>query len=80
MAVLSDADRAACHGQFMRDEAAPVVGVLKADLLAAVIALDVFFDTNSTAINNAIPQPARAALTTAQKSRLVRYVIEKRYG
>lgn len=80
MAVLSDQDRATIHGAFMRDETTPFGALLKADILAAVNALDSFFDTNATAINSAIPLPARTVLTTAQKSRLVRYVIEKRYG
>lgn len=80
MAVLSDPDRALVHGSFMHDETAALAGMLKGDILAAVNALDSFFDTNAAAINSAIPLPARTALTTAQKSRLVRYVIAKRYG
>jgi hypothetical protein len=80
MAVLSDSDRALLHKTYMAEEDTPHGGVTKADIRAAINALDDFFDTNVTAINSAIPQPARAALTVAQKSRLVRYVIQKRYG
>ena len=80
MAVLTDQQRLDGAGDFMRDERTEFGAVTKADLRAAYNALDVFFDTNAAAINNAIPQPARGALTTVQKSRLVRYVIAKRYG
>lgn len=78
MAVLSDPDRRDVWAEFMRDNAAPV-GVTKADLRAAVNALDAFLETNAAAINTAIPQPARGALSTAQKAMLLTYVIRKRY-
>lgn len=80
MAVLSDADRLAVNGDLNRDEKTTFVSLTKNDLLAAVNAIDGFFEANAAAINNAIPQPARGAMTIAQKSRLVRYVIQKRYG
>jgi hypothetical protein len=59
---------------------AEACSVVKADLRAAVDALDTFLDTNATAINNAIPQPARGALSTAQKARLLAYVAMRRWG
>jgi len=80
MALLVDVDRALIWGEYMRTEASPHGALTKGDVRAAVDALDVFFDANVTAINNAIPLPARTVLTTAQKSRLVRYIIQKRYG
>ena len=80
MAVLSDADRAALHGAYMRDETGQHGAVTKADIRAAVDALDSWFDTNAALVNAAIPLPARTVLTVAQKARLVRYVIAKRYG
>ena len=46
------------------------VGLTKADIIAAAVALDDFFTSNAAAINSAIPQPARAALTTPQKAAL----------
>lgn len=81
MAVLADADRSEVWAEYMREmsgnaEATPLT---KADLRAAVNALDDFLGGNATAINNAIPQPARGALTTAQKARLLVYVIRQRY-
>lgn len=82
MAVLSDSDRLAAAGDFMSDlsrERQAVAGLTKADLRAAFNALDQFLSDNATAINNAIPQPARANLTTEQKARLLKAVITKRY-
>lgn len=80
MAALSPADRAAIWKAYMAEEHGVHAPITKADIQAAANALDDFFDANATAINAAIPQPARGALTVAQKSRLVRYVIQKRYG
>jgi hypothetical protein len=80
MAILSDSDRAELNRIFMRDCREVFAGVLQADLRAAVNGLDDYFDTNANAINQAIPQPARSALTTTQKALLVRYIIAKRYG
>lgn len=79
MAVLSDADRLAVWAQWMRENT-EACGITKPDLRAAVDALDVFLDTNATAINTAIPLPARTTLTTAQKARLLAYVTLKRWG
>jgi len=80
MAVLSTQERAGVHAEFMRNETDTFGAVTKADLLAAVNALDDFFESNAAAINAAIPQPARGQLTVEQKSRLVRYVLRRRYG
>jgi hypothetical protein len=55
------------------------LGLLKTDLRAAVNAIDAFLNTNAAALNTAIPQPARSALTTAQKARLLMFVIQRRY-
>lgn len=82
MAVLSDADRAALWAEYQRElsaEKQTLAGLTKADIRAAVDALDNFFNTNAATINNAIPQPARGALTVSQKARLLMFVIRKRY-
>jgi hypothetical protein len=80
MAVLSDNDRAALWADFMRNfPAGESCGITKAELRAAVNGLDDYINTNAGAINSAIPQPARGALTTAQKARLLQYVVAKRY-
>jgi len=81
MAILSDDSRREVWADAMRqfsNDREPV-GITKADLRAAVDALDTFLNSNASAINTAIPQPARGALTTAQKARLLMYVIQRRY-
>jgi hypothetical protein len=79
VAVLSDGDRAAVWLQWMRLNAEGC-GITKADLRAAVNALDDFLDTNASAINTAIPQPARGSLSAAQKARLLSLVALRRFG
>lgn len=79
MALLSDADRVRVWLDWMRHNT-ETVGIVKADLRAAVNAIDDFLETNAAAINNAIPQPARGALSAAQKARLIAYVALRRWG
>lgn len=81
MAILSDLDRVLLWSDFMRDRSAvrDPLPLLKADIRAAVDALDNFLNTNATAINTAIPLPARTTLTTPQKALLLQYVVARRY-
>lgn len=80
MAVLSDPDRVALWADFMRNfPDGETCGITKTELRAAVNGLDDYLNTNAGAINSAIPQPARATLTTPQKARLLQYVVAKRY-
>ena len=64
----------------MRDRLGTLAPLAKADLRAAVDAVDDFLDANAATINAAIPQPARGALTTKQKALLLMYVVAKRYN
>lgn len=81
MAVLSDTDRAALWAELMRELSADgeSISITKADLRAAVNAVDAFLSDNASAINSAIPQLARSSLTTAQKARLLMFVVRWRY-
>lgn len=81
MAVLSTSDRALARVDFTQElmQKGESIGIVKADLLAAADALDDFLNTNATAVNQAIPLPARTSLTAAQKARLLMYVIKRRY-
>jgi len=80
MAVMSDADRAECHGDFMRTpEAGEASPTLKAEERAVFDALDQFLSDNAAAINAAIPQPARTAWSTVKKARALTWVIRWRY-
>ncbi len=78
MAVLTDQQRFETWAQYMRENAAPIA-VSKPDLRAAVDAIDTYLNDNAAAINSAIPQPARSALTTVQKALLLTAVVAKRY-
>jgi hypothetical protein len=81
MATLTDAQRKALWAEYMSElsDARESTGVTKADLRAAVDALDAWLDSSAATINATIPQPARGALTVAQKARLLMYVIRQRY-
>lgn len=82
MAVLSDALRAAIWRGLMRwlsDRREGVGAITKADLRAAIDAVDEWVDANASALNTAIPQPARAQLTAAQKALLLAIVALVRY-
>ena len=80
MAVLPEEDRFDVWKEFM--STVPLgneFSCTKADLRAAVDALDAFLVANDAAINSAIPQPARSALSVSQKARLLNHVVAKRY-
>lgn len=76
MATLSAQDRLDAVADYIREDG---VSVTKADLRAAFNALDDWFDTNAATLNSALPVAARTGLSTAQKARLLRAVIAKRY-
>lgn len=81
MALLSSGDRLSTSADFMRDASAlreALNGVTKADLLAAVNAVDQWIDDNSASFNSSMPQPARSALTAQQKSDLFLRVLRRR--
>lgn len=52
--------------------------ITKAELRAAVDAIDVWLDGAAASANTAIPQPARGSLTTRQKYMLLAHVALKR--
>lgn len=82
MAELSDGDRESLWADFMHEvsnENGELGSLTKSDLRSAVNALDTWLNTNAATINLAITQPARSALTTSQKARLLMFVVRKRY-
>lgn len=81
MAVLNTADRLAGYIEYLRlrSDVRDAIECTKPDVVAAFNALDNFFNTNASAINTAIPLPARTSLTTSQKARLAIAVLERRY-
>jgi hypothetical protein len=78
MAVLNESDRAEIFGDFLRTEPT-ALALTKAQIRAAVDAIDTWVDANAASLNTAIPQPARVTLTNAQKARLMAWVIRQRY-
>lgn len=81
MAELSTDDRAIVWRELMEriSVARLSISITKAELLAAVNAIDTFLDANAATINNALPLPARTSLTTPQKALLLMYVVARRY-
>lgn len=80
MAVLSESDRQGVFAGVNRDP--PTIqglGITKAELRAAVDAVDQWIDDNASAFNTAIPQPARGALTAKQKASLLVHVVRRRW-
>jgi hypothetical protein len=79
MAVLDNATRIALWTEVMRDVLNCPSGITKAELRAAVDAIDDWVDSSTSSFNTAIPQPARTAMTAKQKAALLMMVVARRY-
>ena len=81
MATLSELQRVEAWADLMKQWSrdGETVGIEKTDLRSAVDAMDNFFNSNASTINNAFPAAAKAGLTTKQKALLLMYVITQRY-
>lgn len=79
MTVLSTVDRTEVWAQAMR-EIASTLGITKAELRAAVDAVDDWIEANQSAYNSAIPQPARTQLSAQQKAALLMFVVARRFN
>ena len=82
MAVLPQADRDAVYAAFVADlhtAAGETIAVVRADLKAAIAAVDSWADANAASLNAAIPQPARAQLSARQKARILMAVVRRRF-
>lgn len=82
MAVLPNIDRTRIAIQWMRDVSTSQesCAFTKDDLQAAVAAADDWVEANSTAFNQALPQPFRSAATVPQKIAVLAYVLWRRIG
>jgi len=78
MAVMTDPQRLIAWAKFMRRRLGDW-NVTKTDLRAALDALDDWFDTNASTVNNIFPEPFKSNATTAQKAALLAYVLLERY-
>jgi hypothetical protein len=80
MAVMVAEDRAECHANYMRNpDLGETYTLTKLDIRAALDAADDWVNANAAAFNTALPQPARTALSTSQKARLLLWVVRWRY-
>ena len=82
MATLSASDRIAVGAAFQADASTarePLGAVLKSDIQAAIAAADDWIVANAASYNAALPPAARTTLSATQKSRLLMYVIKRRY-
>lgn len=77
--ALTNQDRALVWSEFMQQNKEPV-GILKADLRAAVDSSDAWFDGIRIAFGNSMPEPARSSLSDAQKDSILMRILVKRVG
>ena len=81
MTALPDLNREAVRSrlaqQWSRDFSE--IAITKADLRAAVNAIDDYFNTNAATINQVLPEAARTGLTQGQKAYLLTTILEERY-
>lgn len=81
MAVLIDADRVVVWRRIMArlSQSRAPLALTKADLRAAVNAVDAWLEANATSYNTAIPQPARTVMSVAQKAELLSAVALRKF-
>ena len=78
MAVMNEQGRFETWREYMQENMEGFA-LTKGDVRAAVDAVDLFLSDNAAAMNQAIPLPARTALSTTQKALLLTAVVRKRY-
>ncbi len=81
MAALGTQDRETLFSDYASDisNRRLSTSLTKADLRAAINAIDDWADANQTSFNQAIPQPARSALTAKEKAQLLMAVLKRRW-
>ncbi len=82
MAVLDANDRARIWRGLMRywSNLRETVHLSSPDILAAVVAGDVWLEDNAASFNNALPVAARTGLTTGQKALLLCGLVLMRFA
>lgn len=80
MAALTAVERNALSALFCEEvsRGRSPLALTRAQLRAALDAVDQWVEDNVSSFNAAIPQPARGSLTARQKAALFFYVVQKR--
>ncbi len=81
MAALSEGDRQTLWKKFMRDFSGRFepVGLSKSAVRVAIDAADDWVEANAAGFNSALPAAAQSGLNAAQKSRLLTFVVNRRW-
>jgi hypothetical protein len=82
MATLTDTQHNEINSQYQSDLSKlreTLAGVIKSDIKAAVVATDQWVSDNKVSFNNALPTAAKDNLTADQKSRILTYVVARRF-
>lgn len=82
MAALTSPERILVGAQFQSDSSQtrdPLPGLLKADIQAAIVAIDDWVVANAASFNTALPAAAKTNLTASQKAALLSRVLKRRY-
>jgi hypothetical protein len=81
MAVLSDPDRAAISALYQSEcsSARIPIPLTRAQVRAAIDAVDAWADANAASYNSALPAAARNNLTSKEKASLLVYVLRRRW-
>lgn len=82
MAVLNSNQRTTIRSDFghILSESRTPFNLTKAQLDAAIGAIDDWIEANAASFNSALPTAARNNLTAAQKAHLFYLVAQRRYG
>lgn len=78
MAILNSDDRFSIWADFMSRINGPT-NLAKDEMRAAVDAVDSWLDAADETIINALPEPAKSGLTTAQRRQLFMLVLTQRH-
>lgn len=81
MTLLTDQQRRELWAEYQKQisRIREEIAIGKADLRAAVDAIDQWVEDNSASLNQAIPLPARTSLTARQKVRIFMAIVKKRF-
>lgn len=80
MPTLSPEKREEIWAAFMKEVPGTVGDATKADIRAAVDGLDDWITSSAPTLDQGIPEPARSALDSHQKTKLFLLIVQERYA